>query len=329
MAKKSNAKRSKSGTKTPTREPTSEVVSRSTSPEASVEGDDGDKYEGSPNVVGQSEDPQDADRPGIQPVEISSASIEAEEAQAITEEEVTKTLTAEDAERENPEQGGLVSEEAAEEQLESIAGEAPADSERTQDEASPIPQVEELNPADNEESPENTEAPVTDHPAPVSSQPDTEEPTEGNIDSEDSPVVVNGHADDEVDQHDEPEAEPEVEDDEDETEDERIQNLEAELAQTVREKEHLSTQYRTLLGKLQAMRNSLGEKLKEDAVSRSQKEIKIGAHTDSAAHSTLSGRTRSSRSSNQPIDHRPPNHPNNALDRSNRTHLPFTRKRFS
>jgi hypothetical protein len=58
----------------------------------------------------------------------------------------------------------------------------------------------------------------------------------------------------------------EEEDDEDQEQD-RIQALESELAQTVREKEHLSTQYRTLLGKLQAMRNSLGEKLKEDAVS--------------------------------------------------------------
>lgn len=42
--------------------------------------------------------------------------------------------------------------------------------------------------------------------------------------------------------------------------------LEAELERTRAEKDHLSNQYRTLLGKLTAMRNSLGEKLKEDAV---------------------------------------------------------------
>ena len=67
---------------------------------------------------------------------------------------------------------------------------------------------------------------------------------------------------------DEAGGEEDEEDDEDQDqEQDRIQALESELAQTVREKEHLSTQYRTLLGKLQAMRNSLGEKLKEDAVS--------------------------------------------------------------
>jgi hypothetical protein len=44
-------------------------------------------------------------------------------------------------------------------------------------------------------------------------------------------------------------------------------SLEAQLERTRAEKDQLSHQYRTLLGKLTAMRNTLGEKLKEDAVS--------------------------------------------------------------
>ena len=47
---------------------------------------------------------------------------------------------------------------------------------------------------------------------------------------------------------------------------ERIAQLEDDLATTRGEKEVLSNQYRTLLGKLTAMRASLGEKLREDAV---------------------------------------------------------------
>jgi hypothetical protein len=39
-----------------------------------------------------------------------------------------------------------------------------------------------------------------------------------------------------------------------------------ELERVRAEKDHLSHQYRSLLGKLTAMRNTLGEKLKEDAV---------------------------------------------------------------
>jgi hypothetical protein len=42
--------------------------------------------------------------------------------------------------------------------------------------------------------------------------------------------------------------------------------VEAELAVVRQEKEVLSGQYRGLLGKLTAMRSSLGEKLREDAV---------------------------------------------------------------
>ena len=46
-----------------------------------------------------------------------------------------------------------------------------------------------------------------------------------------------------------------------------VAQLEAELAVVRNEKEVLGGQYRGLLGKLTAMRQSLGEKLREDAVS--------------------------------------------------------------
>jgi hypothetical protein len=47
----------------------------------------------------------------------------------------------------------------------------------------------------------------------------------------------------------------------------RIAQLESALSSTTAEKDQLETQYRTLLGKLTAMRQSLGDKLREDAVS--------------------------------------------------------------
>jgi hypothetical protein len=49
---------------------------------------------------------------------------------------------------------------------------------------------------------------------------------------------------------------------------ERTRELENELAVVKQEKDVLGNQYRTLLGKLTAMRQSLGDKLREDAVSR-------------------------------------------------------------
>lgn len=48
--------------------------------------------------------------------------------------------------------------------------------------------------------------------------------------------------------------------------DERIRILEDDLETTRQEKEALGNQYRSLLGKLTAMRTTLGDKLKEDAV---------------------------------------------------------------
>lgn len=48
---------------------------------------------------------------------------------------------------------------------------------------------------------------------------------------------------------------------------ERIKDLEEELVTTRLEKETFEAQYRSLLGKLTTMRNTLGDKLKQDAVS--------------------------------------------------------------
>lgn len=48
---------------------------------------------------------------------------------------------------------------------------------------------------------------------------------------------------------------------------ERIRRLEDELGRTRDEKEQFEAQYRSLLGKLTNMRNTLGDKLKQDAVS--------------------------------------------------------------
>ena len=49
---------------------------------------------------------------------------------------------------------------------------------------------------------------------------------------------------------------------------ERLRELEAQLAQTRLEKESFEAQYTNLLGKLTAMRATVGDKLKQDAVSR-------------------------------------------------------------
>lgn len=54
----------------------------------------------------------------------------------------------------------------------------------------------------------------------------------------------------------------------------RIRQLEDELEMVRGEKENLGNQYRTLLGKLTAMRKSLGDKLREDAVSRPQSKLR-------------------------------------------------------
>jgi hypothetical protein len=59
---------------------------------------------------------------------------------------------------------------------------------------------------------------------------------------------------------------------------ERTRELENELAVVKQEKDVLGNQYRTLLGKLTAMRQSLGDKLREDAVSRSESGLRHRQH---------------------------------------------------
>ena len=74
---------------------------------------------------------------------------------------------------------------------------------------------------------------------------------------------------------------------------ERIAQLEDDLATTRQEKEVLGNQYRTLLGKLTAMRASLGEKLREDAVCLCSCSFIPMNSTLGSPMLTSSGRTRS------------------------------------
>lgn len=62
--------------------------------------------------------------------------------------------------------------------------------------------------------------------------------------------------------------------DQDASPEDRIAALEEELATTRQEKDALGNSYRTLLGKLTAMRQSLGDKLREDAVCPSSTSVK-------------------------------------------------------
>lgn len=67
----------------------------------------------------------------------------------------------------------------------------------------------------------------------------------------------------------------------------RIATLEHDLERTQDEREALANQYRTLLGKLTAMRQSLGDKLREDAEELDRRETQITALTSELA--TLQG----------------------------------------
>jgi len=58
-----------------------------------------------------------------------------------------------------------------------------------------------------------------------------------------------------------------------------ISKLQQELERTREERDEFETQYRNLLGKLQTMRSSLGNKLKQDAVSTPNPRPLIPAHT--------------------------------------------------
>ncbi len=69
-----------------------------------------------------------------------------------------------------------------------------------------------------------------------------------------------------------------------------VSKLQQELERTREEKDELATQYRNLLGKLQTMRNTLGNKLKQDAVCARP----IPEPLDLAAHARTPHTTRKS-----------------------------------
>jgi hypothetical protein len=275
MAKKSNAKRSKSGTKTPNREP---GASRPASPEPQ-------------GKLGEEDEPQVEDQVKAEDTVVKEKEIvEAEE--AVTTPGTPERRSAQQVEAANEEDeleeptkvNGTAGHQADEEPTE-----VQADNEDTTTDASPVD--------GHVKTVKNGVGGIDPVPEAISSAADgvvadstgTEE-REAQTDAQKDTVAhqedasVTADADERIRQAeveaetennngeaaeaDEAGEEEEEEDDEDQDqEQDRIQALESELAQTVREKEHLSTQYRTLLGKLQAMRNSLGEKLKEDAVS--------------------------------------------------------------
>jgi len=90
--------------------------------------------------------------------------------------------------------------------------------------------------------PSNEASHVSEHP--ITANGNTLEPLSPHTDPTDTPKV-NGEAHD-VDQ--------------------QVESLKNELETVRNEKEHLETQYRSLLGKLTTMRNTLGDKLRQDAV---------------------------------------------------------------
>ncbi len=78
-----------------------------------------------------------------------------------------------------------------------------------------------------------------------------------------------------------------------------MSKLQQELERTREEKDELATQYRNLLGKLQTMRNTLGNKLKQDAVCTTP----IPHPLESCTHArTILGRARQTRTINSPTD---------------------------
>lgn len=273
MAKKSNAKRSKSGTKTPNREP---GASRPASPEPQGQ-------------AGEEDGPQVEDQVNTEDTAVKEKEV-VEADGAATTTGTSETRSSQPVEVAN---GGDELEEPS--KVNGTAGhhadeeptEVQASNEDTTTDSSPVEGTAEA--AKNgvggiDPVPEATSIPaegvVTDSTGTEEKEAQTDTQEDTGAYQEDKSVTAD------VDQHirqakveaetednngeaaegDEAGEEESEEDDEDQEQD-RIQALESELAQTVREKEHLSTQYRTLLGKLQAMRNSLGEKLKEDAVS--------------------------------------------------------------
>ena len=343
MAKKSNAKRSKSGTKTPNREP---GASRPASPEPQGQ-------------VGEEDGPQGEDQ-----VKTEDQVVKDKEA---VEAEGAATATGSPETRSSQQVEAANGEDELEEptKVNGTAGHH-ADEERTEVQASIEDTTTDSSPVDgNEEAAKNgvagidlvTEATSIPAEGVVADSTGTEE-KEAQTDAQEDTVAhqedasvkadvdqrireaeVEAETEDnngEIAEGDEA-GEEEEEDDEDQEQD-RIQALESELAQTVREKEHLSTQYRTLLGKLQAMRNSLGEKLKEDAVSAFLCLVDLLIREVVSTmrlmfpvvirYLTCPGRTRSPRSLDQPIDDRPPSDPSYGDNRPVGARLTFSGERF-
>lgn len=86
----------------------------------------------------------------------------------------------------------------------------------------------------------------------------------GFLDTSSAAPIVNGH------NHNPPNGDATAHDDapgEDEGEINDVERLQQDLERTRAEKDVLADQYRSLLAKLTTMRNTLGNKLKEDAVS--------------------------------------------------------------
>lgn len=109
---------------------------------------------------------------------------------------------------------------------------------------------------DNAEPQEIDDGPAAGPSGPVNGLPDASPlvATDANV----GDTALEEHADDE-----------ETHDDHDPGSSTRVANLEADLDRVTDEKNKLESQYRNLLGKLTNMRNTLGDKLRQDAVSQS------------------------------------------------------------
>jgi hypothetical protein len=84
-----------------------------------------------------------------------------------------------------------------------------------------------------------------------------------------------------------------------------IGKLQQELERTRKERDEFATQYQNLLGKLQTMRNTLGNKLKQDAVSApcAQSPIsELRTHARSLSHAQPLGGARSTRAAHSTAD---------------------------
>ena len=256
MAKKSNAKRSKSGTKTPNREPASTGPSRPTSPDqhekVNVEEDEEVVEDRVEEKVDEGKSGREESKAVMNVAGLET--VQPDEVEVVQEDEETRSVTEPTKVNGTDKQNDQPSLDDVETGIDTTAMEDTGKVMPGQEADATIPPAtREMMSDDKGEDEVQAES--------IEPKVEVEEiaPTDETV--EDIPVQAEDADDDHSAGGDD---QDEVEDDED-----RIQSLEAELAQTVREKEHLSTQYRTLLGKLQTMRNSLGTKLKEDAVSPS------------------------------------------------------------